>query len=625
MSWRFRKSFKLLPSVRLNLTPNGLSATVGAAPFSLHAGPKGEYANLSHPGTGRWERRRLDQPSPSLPIGGLPPALDEALIPGPQPSLLPPKYGEVTKIRSAGTEMLRSEGMADFQKLLEEAYEERAVLGKEAAACAAEADIAARRYQSWERGFLLKRVFRRSFSERRGVAEATQAKLDELREQLRLTVLATQIDIDEAQAGPYYKMRDEFAALSECQKVWDTLERRSVDRVVERSAASEAIAREPLAFSLDSCDLIQWEQKVLHLPNRTGGDLYIYPGFVIYRAAKKALAVIDSREIRLAYAPVRFVEEEHVPSDTQVVGQAWAKSNKDGTPDRRFRDNYQIPIVLYGALRFTSPGGLQEEFHFSNAALAERFAHSWNQFQASFAPTDQHAKRSCEYGGTKERPVRPVPQPAECIIESPDAGVVFAKESEKARVLARERGRFWEHLLTEELLRSKLATVEKEYDDFDRTLQSVPKRHFNGPDFICWLNDKMREVPPLVQEIESHLDQDLQSAWGELGEVGDASKILNAVDGVIDCCRRFLAWELEVCAAEPPVNLKRFGAGLRGITASIVGDVKHVADELSRVVEAARAGTREFQIDLAVSTPQQIANFFIEMEKVNKHPEWLTH
>jgi hypothetical protein len=29
MSWQFRKSFKMLPGVRLNLTSRGLSATVG--------------------------------------------------------------------------------------------------------------------------------------------------------------------------------------------------------------------------------------------------------------------------------------------------------------------------------------------------------------------------------------------------------------------------------------------------------------------------------------------------------------------------------------------------------------------------------------------------------------------
>lgn len=112
------------------------------------------------------------------------------------------------------------------------------------------------------------------------------------------------------------------------------------------------------------------------------------PGFVLYRASKQAFALIDSREIKLVFRTVRFIEEEPVPSDTQVVGQTWAKVNKDGGPDRRFRDNFQIPVVLYGALTFGSPSGLQEEYQFSNPALAERLSKAWNAFQASYALND---------------------------------------------------------------------------------------------------------------------------------------------------------------------------------------------------------------------------------------------
>jgi len=44
MSWRFRKTFKVLPGVKLNLSRHGLSATFGVAPFSLNVGPRGVYS-----------------------------------------------------------------------------------------------------------------------------------------------------------------------------------------------------------------------------------------------------------------------------------------------------------------------------------------------------------------------------------------------------------------------------------------------------------------------------------------------------------------------------------------------------------------------------------------------------
>jgi len=275
--------------------------------------------------------------------------------------------------------------MEELRRLLKEAYDERSTLTSEVASAEGEANFARQRYASWENGFLFKRIFKNAFAVRKKNTETADAKSEELREQLRLTSLATQIEIDRAQAEPYYRMRDEFAALSECGKIWDTLNRRSVNRAAERSAASEAITREAVCFALSSCDLIQWEQKIPHLANRNGGDLYLYPGFVLYRASKQAFALIDAAEIKLDFRTVRFIEEEAVPSDSQIVGQTWAKVNKDGSPDRRFRDNYQIPVVLFGALTFRSSSGLEEEYQCSNAPLTERFAMAWTAFQNSYS------------------------------------------------------------------------------------------------------------------------------------------------------------------------------------------------------------------------------------------------
>ncbi|MGA3294266.1 MAG: DUF4236 domain-containing protein [Candidatus Acidiferrales bacterium] len=385
MGWRFRKSFRVLPGVRLNLSKSGLSATVGVAPFHVNVGPRGVYGDVSIPGTGIYNRQRLDTPAvhhdPAKP-----PATPHSIPPkGFEPSTLPPTVPPETEIRSASTELLNSESMNQFRDLLRHASEERMSLENELSAANTELYTAKKRYQSWENGFLLRRIFKKSFAARKETFETAQAKATELSEQLRLTTLAAHFDMEREQAEPYYKMRDEFAVLCDCQRTWDTLSRQVVNRFVTRSAADEAVTRGSVRFSLSECDVLQWEQNVPHLPNRVGGDLYVYPGFVLYRASRQAFALIDFHDIKLEFRMRRFIEADPIPSDSQVVGQAWAKSNKDGSPDRRFKSNYQIPVVLYGELSFTSSSGLNEEFQFSNPALAQRFATAWDNFQKSFA------------------------------------------------------------------------------------------------------------------------------------------------------------------------------------------------------------------------------------------------
>jgi hypothetical protein len=58
----------------------------------------------------------------------------------------------------------------------------------------------------------------------------------------------------------------------------------------------------------------------------------------------------------------------------------------------------------------------------------------------------------------------------------PNLQNVFAGESETARTLVQERGRFWEYLLTEELLRSRLSAVQVQYDSFDEMACQCRKR-----------------------------------------------------------------------------------------------------------------------------------------------------
>ncbi len=386
MGWRFRKSFRVLPGVRLNLSKSGLSATIGVAPFHVNVGPRGVYGGVSIPGTGIYNRQRLDTPSTDHDSAQRPPIPHSIPPKSFEPVNLPPIVPPGAEIRSASTELLNSKSMTQFRDLLRHASEERMSLENELSAANAELYTAKKKYQSWQNGFLLRRVFKKTFAARKETFDTAQAKASELSEQLSLTTLAAHFDMDREQAEPYYKMRDEFAAMCECQSTWDTLSRQFVNRFVTRSAADESVTRGIVKFSLSECDVLQWEQQVPHLPNRVGGDLYIYPGFVLYRASRQAFALIDFHDIKLGFLIRRFIEADPIPSDSQVVGQAWAKSNKDGSPDRRFKSNYQIPIVLYGELSFTSSSGLNEEFQFSNPALAQRFATAWANFQKSFAP-----------------------------------------------------------------------------------------------------------------------------------------------------------------------------------------------------------------------------------------------
>jgi hypothetical protein len=69
----------------------------------------------------------------------------------------------------------------------------------------------------------------------------------------------------------------------------------------------------------------------------------------------------------------RFHEPDCHPQDAQRVGRTWNVINRDGSRDRRFNDNYEIPIYKYGEAIVTF-GNFQLHIMTSKAGAAEVFA-----------------------------------------------------------------------------------------------------------------------------------------------------------------------------------------------------------------------------------------------------------
>jgi hypothetical protein len=369
MGWRFRKSFSPLPGVRINLSPGGLSTSVGLGPFRFSAGPRGAAVNARIPGTGISFRQPLKSGATIE---------DKRFHQQPDPTYVAITQGE---IRSAGASELTSEGLAKFKELLTQARDERRSLLPELQSAASESARLQKKYDAWCNGWFLRRVFRQRFAQLQHQADEWKARYEELEEQEALSRLNTQFDLPDAVRRAFSQVSDSFAMMAKSERVWDTVAAVAADRMRERTSATTSIDRRQITFDLGVCDLIQSEWKVPHLANANGGDLFIYPGFILFFISADSFALIEASHVDAIFRSSPFIEEEGVPLDTKVIAQTWKKANKDGSPDRRFANNYQIPVVEYGNLIITSPTGLNEHYMISNAAAVARFSTRWAEFR----------------------------------------------------------------------------------------------------------------------------------------------------------------------------------------------------------------------------------------------------
>jgi hypothetical protein len=101
-------------------------------------------------------------------------------------------------------------------------------------------------------------------------------------------------------------------------------------------------------------------------------ELYFLPDAILV-VKGRATAALAYQELQFENVLVSFRETEHVPSDATVTGQTWRFVSKAGGPDRRFKNNSQIPICRYGEMRFGSDSGLKCLVQYSKASATDRF------------------------------------------------------------------------------------------------------------------------------------------------------------------------------------------------------------------------------------------------------------
>jgi hypothetical protein len=141
------------------------------------------------------------------------------------------------------------------------------------------------------------------------------------------------------------------------------------------------VDKKEVRFGFKKLPDIKYDFDAMFFKNANGADLYFYPNFIVMFSSKQKFAIIGFEELGFYHRSVRFTETGKIPKDSRVIDRTWAKVNKNGTPDKRFKGNYQIPVVKYGEIQFLTDTGVNEEYEFSNYEFSEDFAIAFKDYQ----------------------------------------------------------------------------------------------------------------------------------------------------------------------------------------------------------------------------------------------------
>lgn len=346
MGFYLRTSLKAGP-FRFNLSPSGVGISAGMPGFRVGTGPRGNYIRVAGVGTSYF--------------GGQPPALAVPRAQSSMPSAVPDDGILMRDLESTPVQHLVAAHPSDLTTQIQSAAQTRRVWPWAAAALLTLALLAA----PYSLALLLPGIPAVLWLRQRDTAR-------------RSVVVFYQVE--DAPAAKYEQFTGSSGFASREQRVWQAEAEGALHTPYQRkvnAGASSLIRRSIGSISLSGPPVLVTN---IAVPSVNGKDrsVYFLPDRVIVRHANQ-YADLPYSVVSARAQPQRFVESETPPTDSQCVGTTWQYTNKSGGPDRRFKNNRQLPIMLYGRLTLTTPQGQLMVWDFSRPDAAVSLADALNR------------------------------------------------------------------------------------------------------------------------------------------------------------------------------------------------------------------------------------------------------
>ena len=179
-------------------------------------------------------------------------------------------------------------------------------------------------------------------------------------------------DLDPATDALYGQLHADAEALASCAAVWHVeAEGKVLDRKYH-AGASSLVRRTRTRIQKQAPPFLKTniETVAIAVGRQT---LHFFPDRILVYD-RGGVGAVDYRDLRFQVRSTQFVEGESVPSDAKIVGNTWKYVNKSGGPDKRFKDNRELPICQYEEMSLTSQSGLSETLQLSKVGPAGDFS-----------------------------------------------------------------------------------------------------------------------------------------------------------------------------------------------------------------------------------------------------------
>jgi hypothetical protein len=195
----------------------------------------------------------------------------------------------------------------------------------------------------------------------------------------------------------------------------------------------------------------------------------------------------------------------------------------------------------------------------------------------------------------------------------------FENESAAAFQIAIDQPPYWEYLITVELLRHKLSDIKRDFRDLERGLAFRPiKAIIYKEEFYTWIQGKLHDLTALIELLPLAATEELQSAYGEPGEPGNALEILRATNKIAEGCNWLLDWEIDLHFTKFPDGFESIKLIMEGWTKDLQSEMSRIPSEIAKAFNESPNPEETITINLIFQPPKNLSELLPAMQRVSQ-------
>jgi hypothetical protein len=402
MGFFFRKSIKFGP-IRLNLSKSGIGVSGGITGARISTGPRGTYVNLGRKGV--YYRKKI-----SIPLGANAPSHVHGSSVPPPPQTIFDSSGspDIVQTETVDSDHLVNssfeDALSEINRKLETPSSAPPVIVGMVILCliivGSTLGVGYRLFgpeaisTESKIGFIVLLVvlsFAFAVVWFGGIYLYGNASEKDKREKTSLLTY----EFDEVSSARYELILGAVDALGNASRIWSQQTQQSTYDWKRNAGARALITR-----TLIRVGRLQLKGVITNIPV-CGFDfgymkLFFMPDKVFVLKGKR-YGAISYDHINKLTSSERFIENESIPRDGKVIDYTWQYVNRNGGPDRRFKNNRQIPVMQYGVVELTASEGLHIHLQVSSLERTSEFATLSNQAWSKSTTEKQKTKPDLEW------------------------------------------------------------------------------------------------------------------------------------------------------------------------------------------------------------------------------------